>query len=100
MDTLAGRFIAFCWITFCIVWLVAALRTKRTIISRGPRGLWWVGVLGVLGVLRLLTRSGTGLFSMGSRSHTRADGVLAIVITLAGLALAVWARVMLGGNWS
>src|SRR5256885_1743305 len=99
MATFAGRFVALCWLTFCVVWLIAAFGTKRTVARQGQWSRWWFWVF-VVGVLLFLRRRGTGLFGVGLWSYSPVHGVVADAVTLAGLLVALWARTTLGGYWS
>jgi protein-S-isoprenylcysteine O-methyltransferase Ste14 len=90
-----------CWLVFLAFWAIAALRTKRT-----AQTLPLVSRLSYA----LPTLLGAGLIFKGaSAPHPLGDRVLqhdaivaafGLAIALAGLALALWARVTLGGNWS
>jgi protein-S-isoprenylcysteine O-methyltransferase Ste14 len=99
MGIFAGRFVAFCWLTFCVVWLVAAFWTRRTVERQRRWSRSWFWVL-VVAVLLFLRRRGTGLFSVGLWSYSPVLGVVADAVTLAGLLVALWARMTLGGYWS
>jgi protein-S-isoprenylcysteine O-methyltransferase Ste14 len=87
--------IGICWVVFWVYWLVSAIGVK------GGRTRWgqWTGsrvgivvLILILAHLRLL------------HGHIAPAGglwlaVVGLVVFLAGLALAVWARVYIGGNW-
>lgn len=89
--------IGLCWVTFLVVWLASAMFVKRTV----ERSFGWARLL----VLVIL-------FAFAGMSHwapwlqrvmwprTAAIGSAAASLTIAGLAVAVWARATLGGNWS
>jgi protein-S-isoprenylcysteine O-methyltransferase Ste14 len=84
--------IAIIWAVFWIGWLAAAFTAKRSTNRRGflgPRGIAAVGVV-------LLVR-GVGGHSLAI--HSLAIGIVGAVLFLLGIALAVWARVILGRNW-
>src|ERR1041385_1972044 len=89
------------WVVFLVVWLIGWMRTKPTQ-ERQPVGrrllyatpvtvgaylLFTDRVLWTWGQTRVLPRSGT-------------LGVVAILLTAAGIGLAIWARFYLGQNWS
>jgi protein-S-isoprenylcysteine O-methyltransferase Ste14 len=96
---LAELVIAVCWITFYVVWVVAALFTKRT----AERATWWhawwmwFAVAAFMFVVRRAV-----LFSAGAVLWhvTSALGIIADAITIVGLVIALWARRVLGANWS
>jgi protein-S-isoprenylcysteine O-methyltransferase Ste14 len=81
------------WVIFWIAWLIAAFTTKA---SRGRGQLTWSRVALAVVVVILFRANVHG----GSE---RVDGpVLAgigLALWIAGLALAVWARLYLGRNW-
>jgi protein-S-isoprenylcysteine O-methyltransferase Ste14 len=80
------------WVVFWVYWMISAVgakegsRTKRT----RPPGLFII----VLGFLLLR------VFRAGSLAvHSPVVRVLGVVLFVAGLGLAVWARINLGRNW-
>jgi protein-S-isoprenylcysteine O-methyltransferase Ste14 len=80
------------WAVFWIGWLAAAFTAKRSTNRRGflgPRGLAAVAVV-------LLVR-GVGGHSL--QIHSVAIAVVGTVVFVLGIALAVWARLILGRNW-
>lgn len=89
------------WIAFGVVWIVWALWTKPTQRreSISARALYALVMLAGFYVM-----SGGPL--LGSWSHLRLYPsirwveVLGLVLTVAGLAFAIWARAIIGGNWS
>jgi protein-S-isoprenylcysteine O-methyltransferase Ste14 len=98
MERFAGQFVALCWLTFFLVWLIAAFRTNRPTTRRGQPSRWWFWLLAV-GVVPLL-RQGSGLFTVRLWSFSPVLGVVADGVTLAGLVVALWARTTLGDLWS
>jgi protein-S-isoprenylcysteine O-methyltransferase Ste14 len=96
---LAGRFIAACWAVFFVVWVIAALFAKRTIERSRSWARWMVWI--VL-ILLVGTRSSWRPFSNGVSMWRATSGlaVVAAAVTAAGLSIALWARAVLGGNWS
>ena len=96
---LTGYFIGLCFLIFVVFWIVTAFSTKRTVQRRG----WWrvsflVIMLGFflarLGLLRVHWVNGF------LWRRTLFTGIVADVIALAGLVIMLWARVILGRNWS
>ncbi len=95
-----AHFAAICWIVFVLVWVISAFSVKATK-RRQPlfgRLLYlWLGLV----VAVLLT---VGIFGARlSRSivpHTVAIGILADISIAFGLSIAIWARIVLGSNWS
>src|SRR5262252_6433720 len=89
--------IALCWLAFLIVWMVSAMFVKRTVDrSLGwPRLLVMLFVFAFAGEARRLPWLRQVLWP-----RTPAIGAVAALLTIVGLAVAVWARATLGGNWS
>jgi protein-S-isoprenylcysteine O-methyltransferase Ste14 len=84
------------WIAFWIYWLAASVRVKATARSRraGFVGFRVAVIVVVLVVLR------AGVFK--AHANPLANPVLrdiGLAVFVAGMALAVWARVYLGRNW-
>jgi len=93
-------FIGFCWIAWAVYWLVMAFTTKRTIERGGFFGYRLVTLVSFAGLFAI----GRLLLHVSAQSQpwqrTLALGVLSDCIVLAGLAFTVWARIVLGRNWS
>jgi protein-S-isoprenylcysteine O-methyltransferase Ste14 len=84
------------WIVFWLAWLIAALSAKRATQSRMGQ---FVGLrLAAFVVAYLLIRFGVLRGHRSIVSSPLLQGV-GMVLFLAGLGLAVWARVHLGRNW-
>lgn len=84
--------VAVAWIVFWIYWLVSAVAAKQGTggIQRNP-----IGALIVLLVLiPFLVRTDA------LEVHALALGIIGALITISGLAFAVWARLHLGRNWA
>jgi protein-S-isoprenylcysteine O-methyltransferase Ste14 len=99
MGTFAGQFIALCWATFFIYWIIAAFWTKRTAERHG----WWSGCWVWLIIVTFLLLGRCALpFSSDAIlwRYTPAVGITADLVTVAGLLVTLWARTTLGGNWS
>jgi protein-S-isoprenylcysteine O-methyltransferase Ste14 len=90
-----------CWIIFIAVWLVAAASTKRTIYreSSGERARYWV--LLVIAYV-LVFRSNTFPWPLNwlAIPHTTSSAWTGAFLCVSGLVFAVWARLILGRNWS
>jgi protein-S-isoprenylcysteine O-methyltransferase Ste14 len=82
------------WIVFWIYWIVASRSAKAN--ESGSTRSGAIRILGVL-VLFLFFRSGT--FKHSGAIESPWMHVTGLVVFLAGLALAVWARVSIGRNW-
>lgn len=89
------------WYLFLAVWLVGALTAKREVRSQSmaPR-LLHSAVL--LIAFLLLFDSSFGFGFLGQRFVPRSLAIAAtgMLLTMAGIAIAIWARFFLGTNWS
>jgi len=90
-----------CWIVFLAFWAVTALRTKRTVETQDLASRLSHSIPILLGAW-LLLQGTSDPGSLGDRILPHTPPVLAagLAVTLAGLSLALWARVTLGRNWS
>ena len=98
LDDPTGLVIALCWAIFVAVWAVSALFVKRTV----ERSLGWArlaGLAGIIAVYYLVAHQFPGL-RQPLWSPTASIGVIADLLTVTGLAVALWARAALGRNWS
>jgi protein-S-isoprenylcysteine O-methyltransferase Ste14 len=95
---LAGRFIAVCWGIFFVVWFIAAWFAKRTIERAGS---WMRWIVWIVAILLVGTQGGLPFANrVGLWRPTPGLGVAGAAVTAAGLAVALWARAVLGTNWS
>jgi protein-S-isoprenylcysteine O-methyltransferase Ste14 len=87
-------FIFAAWAAFWVYWLISAVGVKegssRSLRAR-PVGLLII----VLGGLAIRVLKGSNSLAV----HSPALEAVGVIVFLSGLALAVWARVHLGGNW-
>src|SRR5437879_2681389 len=100
-QNVAGGFILVCFAIFAVFWLVASFQTKRTIESAG-RPQWFALLLTAVFLIVVMPRLGGAhpISRVVLWPQTLAIGLIADVITSLGLVIALWARVVLGGNWS
>jgi protein-S-isoprenylcysteine O-methyltransferase Ste14 len=94
MSSLTGQFIFLCWAIFIIYWIVASFGVKRTVEKQAG---WWR-------ILILLIAVAIAFFMINNDvilwSYTLTIGIFADIVTLIGLIIILWARTVLGGNWS
>jgi protein-S-isoprenylcysteine O-methyltransferase Ste14 len=90
-----------CWILFVAFWAIAATRTKRTAQTLPLSSRFSYGLPTVVGAW-LIFRGASAPGPLGDLilPHEAAIAAVGLAIALAGLALALWARTTLGGNWS
>jgi protein-S-isoprenylcysteine O-methyltransferase len=92
---------ALCWCIFYGYWLIKANHTKENVYVQGifDRILARVWILAVF-LLLYLPQLSAGWIGRRIVPQNYAIGIIADVICAAGVAFAVWARTILGGNWS
>ncbi len=102
MPTVAVWVVPICWVTFGIVWIVGAFTAKPAAEGQhGWRRWWYWGALIVLCVLLLLgTPQSRWQMTLTSWSVGPFAAASAVIITIAGLVIAVWSRASLGVYWS
>jgi protein-S-isoprenylcysteine O-methyltransferase Ste14 len=84
--------IAIVWLIFWVYWLASAFGAKESRAGRRRLPLGGLSILSVLVLLRVL-RGGSLAVS------SPVLGAVGAVVFVAGLGLAIWARVYLGRNW-
>ncbi len=92
-----------CWAVFLVYWLVSAFSVKETAEGQGWRRWGWrVPMIVAAVIFLLLDRIPVVARLAGQRlwATTPPEGILADVLVVLGLAIAIWARRTLGGNWS
>jgi protein-S-isoprenylcysteine O-methyltransferase len=93
--------ISSCWGVFAVVWLLAAIFTKRTVYreNRGQRLRYVIPI--VIGCY-LLFRGYRLASPFNVRIIPQTDAILlaASVLCVCGLGFCFWARTVLGSNWS
>ena len=92
---------ALCWCIFYGYWLIKAGHTKENVYVQGifDRILARVWILAVF-LLLYLPQLSSGWTGRRIMPQTYTTGIIADVICAAGVAFAIWARTVLGGNWS
>ena len=101
MDSFAKNIISACWGIFAVVWLVAAVFTKRTVYREtGSQRLRYIVPI-LIGCF-LLFRGQRLPDPLNVRVIPHTDAILAAaaILCVCGLGFCVWARAVLGRNWS
>ena len=90
-----------CWVVFALFWALKALGTKRTV-ERQDMSSRLEHSIPIFAGAWLLVKGSSDPGALGDRvlPHDVPFLALALGITAGGLALALWARVTLGRNWS
>src|SRR4030095_3762920 len=93
--------ISVCWLVFVVIWAISAVSTKRTVYreSRAQRLRYWA-LLVIAYFLLLYRRRFPFLLHLRIVPHVAPTAWAAAVLCCIGLAFALWARVILGRNWS
>jgi protein-S-isoprenylcysteine O-methyltransferase len=84
------------WIAVGIIWVAGAVFTKRTARSQTAGSPTIHLLLAVMGFFLVFK----GPLGWKFLPESPATAFAGLALTVAGAAIAVWARVMLGGNWS
>jgi len=93
--------IRYAWEALALVWLVGLAFTKRTVRSQAPGTRLFHLALIVLGFTLLSDRWLTqGWLGMRFLPSLHSLAVVGLALTIAGCAFAIWARLVLGSNWS
>jgi protein-S-isoprenylcysteine O-methyltransferase Ste14 len=82
------------WVVFWIYWLIAAFSTRSGTRIRSPRS---IAIRVAFGVVLVIAHF-SGLFRVGHSTYAPVVAAGFAVFAL-GLALAVWARIILGASW-
>lgn len=89
------------WIAFLAIWAIGATRTKQTTRLESVWSQVEVRALTVAGII-LFIIPGTGVGWLGRQllPDSALLAYAAVALTFIGIAFAVWARFVLGSNWS
>jgi len=89
------------WYAFVEVWVVAAFWVKATKQAEPLSSRLGYGLLMAAGFYLLFSeRLARGVLGERFVPNSRWIAILGIALTFAGVGLSIWARVMLGENWS
>ena len=97
----AGTIVEICWAVLGLYWLVSALGTKKVAVNESA-GLRVFRLFMIILMVLLLGTDWLRIGPLGWRFVPRHSNVvwLGVALTMAGTALAIWARWNLGRNWS
>jgi protein-S-isoprenylcysteine O-methyltransferase len=98
---LLKNIIAACWGVFFIVWILAAIFTKRTVYSESAVQRLRYMIPTVIGWL-LLFRGYRLHYPLNIQVIPQIDAILVVaaILCVCGVAFCLWARAVLGRNWS
>jgi len=115
---IANSIITICWFVFILYWGFSAIGVKKDVRKSGWRGSWLPGLLarivvliGVIGLIDWLVAPNSDprgvLFGMYASSllaplfsGNLVVDTIGVILTIGGIAFAIWARRHLGRNWS
>jgi protein-S-isoprenylcysteine O-methyltransferase Ste14 len=86
------------WLALCLVWLPGYFKSKR--VSRAPNLALQIpnSILLMVGFVLLFTQIHP--LSLQITPRNAFFGIIGVVLDLAGVGFAIWARLVLGTNWS
>ena len=89
------------WIAFIVIWLIAAVGTKRTTRTQPAASRMLQGGLAFAAAILLFARDvSSDWLTLRLLPDTLALAYTGAMLTVAGIAFAVWARFTIGRNWS
>jgi protein-S-isoprenylcysteine O-methyltransferase Ste14 len=92
---------SFLWLVLVIVWAVGALRTKRTVQSQSSASQLLYTAILLVGVYMIFAKqSGIPWLDRQLFSVNIPIVLAGLLVVLIGVAFSIWARLMLGSNWS
>lgn len=94
-------FIIAAWTAGALVWLGGWLISKRTVRSQSLNSrVGHIVLVGIAFYLLFTTRLSFGFLARRFVPSSEAVASIGLALTVAGVALAIWARLYLGRNWS
>lgn len=91
----------YAWVAFAVIWLIAAIKTKPTVRVESAYSRMAVRLAMIAAyVLLFVPWRDAGILTERFAPRADAYGWTGFALTLAGIAIACWARFYLGGNWS
>jgi len=89
------------WVAFGVYWLISAVKTRPTVRREGFAARYGIMLIEALGFILLFNRDfNIGPLSRHVLNQSTATANLGILLTWAGISLAIWARFHLGQFWS
>lgn len=89
-----------CWIVFLAYWFVSALMVKPTAERKSFRSSLPYRILVILGWILIVQVHLPTPWNFHLTPHTALTGEIAAAVCVPGLAVALWSRWTLAGNWS
>ncbi len=93
-----------CWTVFILYWAISSFGVKKDVGKTAWQRLWWVRIIIGFALIGFFwDRSWIGQSTQRFITTAPSYGSLALIgalLCIMGIALAIWARVHLGRNWS
>lgn len=89
-----------CWLIFLAYWFASSFAVKPTMERKSLRSALPYRILFILGWITIIKIQGPPFWNLRLTPHTDATGVIAAAVCVVGLAIALWSRWTLAGNWS
>jgi protein-S-isoprenylcysteine O-methyltransferase Ste14 len=94
-------FTTVCWWAIGLYWLINARHAKPTVRRQNPLIRWaYIGSLALAFVLLFVPFRHVSWLCYRLIPRTHISGIIGCVICLSGISFAIWARYILGTNWS
>ncbi|MBV8833652.1 MAG: isoprenylcysteine carboxylmethyltransferase family protein [Acidobacteriaceae bacterium] len=95
------RMIGWAWAVMLVIWIGASLASKKTVRRESLRSQFRYVSLGLVAGLLISGKGPLGtLTGRQIIARTPLSANVGLVLTVAGIAIACWARFVLGRNWS
>lgn len=89
------------WVVGLVFWAVAAIASKRTIRKQSPASELGQGALAGAGFVLLFNRQiELGPLELRLLPHSPVVACIGLALTIIGLGVMAWSRIVLGRNWS
>jgi len=90
----------FCWVLFLLYWGITALSVKKAKVTQGVQGMLWHQIQIAVSFLLLAGIIPLWPFNQVVWSHSALTDGGGAFLGVVGVAVAIWARRTLAGNWS